>query len=194
MGKPVSRRGTEYAEKSSKKTLSRRGIEYTKKLPLVQNLVTLKGGEMLNKKEIDGTEKFYIRDGFENMDFVRVTEMLATAFWSVGIKLEEVKQGARYSALVVGAFDTDDRQIGYARAVSDKTRFAYIMDVFIDENFRKQGIGQAMVKHILEHPDLKDVYQWVLITKDAQEVYKKLGFQATERGIDWMEIRNPRPR
>ena len=137
---------------------------------------------------------YVIRDGFAKMDFEQVTEMLATAFWSVGIKIDEVKQGARNSALLVGAFDENNRQIGYARAISDKTRFAYVMDVFVDENVRRQGIGQAMVKHILEHPELKDVYQWVLITKDAQEVYQKLGFQVTQRGIDWMEIRNPRPR
>ena len=148
----------------------------------------------IESQETNAEILFHIRDGFDKMDFSRVTEMLATAFWSVGIKIDEVRQGARNSALVVGAFDKDERQIGYARAISDKTRFAYIMDVFVDEHFRRQGIGQAMVRHILEHPELEDVYQWVLITKDAQGVYKKLGFQVTGRGIDWMEIRNPRPR
>jgi len=114
-----------------------------------------------------------IKDGLDNMDFIRVTEMLATSFWSPGILIEEVVKGARNSALVVGAFDQENRQIGYARVISDKTRFAYILDVFVDEVYRQQGIGQAMVKYILAHPDLKEVYQWLLITKDAHEVYKK---------------------
>jgi hypothetical protein len=49
-----------------------------------------------------------------------------------------------------------------------------------------------MVNYILAHQDLKAVYQWLLITKDAHEVYKKVGFKVTERANDWMEIRKPR--
>jgi ribosomal protein S18 acetylase RimI-like enzyme len=135
---------------------------------------------------------YKLKDGFEVMDFIRVTEMLTTAFWSPGILIDEVIQGALHSALVVGAFDSQNRQIGYARVISDRTRFAYILDVIVDENYRKQGIGQAMVNYILAHQSLKAVYQWLLITKDAQEVYKKVGFKVTERKNDWMEIRKPR--
>jgi N-acetylglutamate synthase-like GNAT family acetyltransferase len=126
------------------------------------------------------------------MDFKRVTEMLATSFWSPGILDNEVIKGAQNSALVVGAFNSEDQQIGYARAISDKTRFAYILDVFVNEKYRKQGIGQAMVVHMMAHPEMKDVYQWLLITKDAHEVYQKVGFKITERPNDWMEIRKPR--
>jgi GNAT superfamily N-acetyltransferase len=138
--------------------------------------------------------KYKLKDGCEVMDFVRVTEMLSTAFWSPGIRIDEVMQGALHSALVVGAFDPEDRQIGYARVISDRTRFAYILDVFVHENCRKQGIAQAMVNYILAHPDLKAVYQWLLITKDAHGVYRKVGFQVVSRPNDWMEIRNERPK
>ena len=137
--------------------------------------------------------EYSLKSGFEDMDFVRVTEMLTTAFWCPGIGWEEVVQGARHSAQVVGAFDGGGRQIGYARVISDRTRFAYILDVFVDESCRKQGIGQAMINHFLVHPDFKDVYQWLLITRDAHEVYQKVGFSITERAKDWMEIRRPRP-
>jgi GNAT superfamily N-acetyltransferase len=94
---------------------------------------------------------------------------------------------------VVGAFTTDNEQIGYARVISDKTRFAYILDVIVDEKYRKQGIGQAMVRFILAHQSLKDVYQWVLITQDAHGVYQKIGFNPLSRPADWMEIRQNRP-
>lgn len=48
------------------------------------------------------------------MDFVKVTQMLSQAVWSVGIGVDEVKQGAINSALVVGAFYV---QFGYARVI-----------------------------------------------------------------------------
>jgi hypothetical protein len=72
---------------------------------------------------------FSVKHGFSEMDFDRVTEMPRNAFWSPGIGKPEVLQGARNSALLVGAFTPDGRQIGYARAISDKTRFAYIMEI-----------------------------------------------------------------
>ena len=138
-------------------------------------------------------EEFEIRDGMEAMDFPKVTQMQAKSFWSPGIKIDEVVKGATNSALVVGTFDNAQNQIGYARVVSDKTRFAYIMDVYVDENFRKKGICQEMINYILSHKELKDVYQWLLITKDAHGVYSKVGFKPISNPSAWMEIRNKRP-
>ena len=138
--------------------------------------------------------KYKISDDIKRFDFDKVTGMLHSAFWSEGIGIKEVRQGADNSALVVGAFTPEGNQIGYARAISDKTRFAYILDVYVDERYRKQGIGQGMVKFILNHPSLKDVYQWLLITRDAHGVYSKVGFKQLENPANWMEIRHPRPK
>ena len=134
-----------------------------------------------------------IRFGFENMDFERVTGMLSKAFWCENIKTDEVKKGASNSALVIGVFYNDE-QIGFARVISDKTRFAYILDVYVDERYRRNGIGQLMVNNILKHDDLNDVYQWVLLTKDAHGVYSKSGFKPIRKPDDWMEIRKERPK
>jgi GNAT superfamily N-acetyltransferase len=137
--------------------------------------------------------EYTIRSGFEQMHFDEVTPMLANAYWTPGIGKPEIIRGAQHSALVTGAFDANNRQIGYARVVSDKTRFAYILDVVVHEQFRKQGIGQAMINFLLDCEELKDVYQWLLITSDAHGVYRKAGFVPLSRPGDWMEIRNPRP-
>ena len=139
-------------------------------------------------------EDVTIRDGIEEMNFEKVTKMLSNAFWSLDIKITEVRKGAKNSALVVGAFLPDQTQIGYARVISDKTRFAYILDVYVDENYRKRRIGQKIIKYILNHNELKDVYQWLLITKNAHNFHRKNGFKPTSRPLDWMEIRNERPK
>jgi N-acetylglutamate synthase-like GNAT family acetyltransferase len=134
-----------------------------------------------------------IRYGFKNIDFEKVTGMLSKAFWCENIKIDEVKKGASNSALIIGIFYNNE-QIGYARVISDKTRFAYILDVYVDERYRKSGIGQLMINNILKHDDLKDVYQWVLLTKDAHGVYSKSGFKPIKKPDDWMEIRKDRPK
>ncbi len=131
-------------------------------------------------------------EGLENMDFARVTEMLASAKWSAGISRSEVEQGARGSALVVGAV-VDGVQIGYARVISDCTRFGYLSDVFVDERYRGHGIARMMVDRIVGHERLRDVYQWVLRTSDAQALYAKCGFSPVRQPECWMEIRHDRP-
>jgi GNAT superfamily N-acetyltransferase len=141
---------------------------------------------------MDTTIEFSLRDGFDQMNFDVVSAMLSGSYWCKGIRKDEVITAAQNSALVAGAF-VNNQQVGYARIISDKSRFAYFLDVIVDENYRRQGIGQALVKYIMDHPEVKDVYQWLLITRDAHGVYSKLGFAPVARPADWMEIRKPRP-
>ena len=136
---------------------------------------------------------FTIKFDVSNMDFEKVTAMLSTTYWSPGIGIEEVKQAAKHSAVVAGVF-FNDLQIGYSRVISDKTRFAYVCDVIIDEHFRKNGAGQFMINSIMMHDDLKDVYQWLLVTRDAHNVYAKSGFKELQNPDNWMAIINPRPK
>ena len=133
-----------------------------------------------------------IHDGFEKMNFDKVTQMLSNAFWSKDIGIDEVKQGALNSSLVVGAF-SGGIQVGYARVISDKTRFAYIADVYVDEKYRNNGIAKKMMLYMLSHKSLKDVYHWVLISA-AKELYEKVGFVGVSEPERWMEMRSERPK
>ena len=137
---------------------------------------------------------YVLKSGFSEMDFSRVTCMLENSRWVAGIKIEEVVKGAQNSAFVVGAFTPQGFQVGYARAISDKTRFAYILDVFVDEKHRRKGIAQSMIRYILNSSELKDVYQWALKTQDAHGVYNKVGFHHLLKPEVWMEIRHERPK
>ncbi|MDZ4404290.1 GNAT family N-acetyltransferase [Prosthecobacter sp.] len=139
------------------------------------------------------TPDFIIREGIEAMDFERVHAWLAATYWTPGIARETVERAARHSALVIGAFDAAGIQIGYARLVSDNTRFAYLCDVIVDGAHHGGGIGRAMVRHFLEHPEFATVRTWTLATRDAHTVYAPLGFlpvvDPVSRPDDWMVLR-----
>ena len=120
---------------------------------------------------------YTIREGVAAMDFVRVTAWLAASYWSPGIAGDTVERGARHSAVVIGAFTPDGAQVGYARVVSDCTRFAYLADVIVDEAHRGRGIARAMMRYALDHPELATVRTWTLATNDAHGVYAPLGFR-----------------
>lgn len=69
------------------------------------------------------------------------------------------------------------KQIGFSRVITDFTEFASLWDVFIDEPYRRQGIGKALMKYIMEHPKLKGIFRWFLMTEDAHGLYQKFGFR-----------------
>jgi GNAT superfamily N-acetyltransferase len=122
-----------------------------------------------------------------------IHSMLSKVYWSPNITKNEILKGIKNSALIVGAYIESGQQIGFLRVVSDKVRFAYLQDVVVNEGYRRQGIGSKMVKFALSHPELRDVYQWILITKDAHGVYEKCGFESLKNPEKWMSIIKPRP-
>jgi GNAT superfamily N-acetyltransferase len=75
-----------------------------------------------------------------------------------------------------------------ARVVSDYSIFAYLCDVFIDEEYRGHGLGKWLIQTIMEHPDLKEMRRWVLVTSDAHGLYKQYGFTTIEDPEHWMQL------
>ena len=71
----------------------------------------------------------------------------------------------------------EGKQIGFARVISDGTEFASLWDVFIDEPHRRKGIGQALLKYIFEHHQLRGIFRWFLMTEDAHGLYQKFAFK-----------------
>ena len=70
-----------------------------------------------------------------------------------------------------------DKQIGFARVISDHSEFASLWDVFIDEPYRGKGIGQALLHYVFNHPALKGIFRWFLMTEDAHGLYQKFNFR-----------------
>ena len=71
----------------------------------------------------------------------------------------------------------EGKQIGFARVITDFTEFASLWDVFIDEPYRKKGLGKSMMKYVFEHPNLRGIFRWFLMTEDAHGLYQKYGFK-----------------
>ena len=128
---------------------------------------------------------YQIDDNQERLDFERVHAWLASTYWSPGVARERVEKAARNSSLVVGAYH-EEIQAGYLRIVSDKTTFAWVCDVFVDEDHRGKGIAKAMLRYTQEHPEFQGLRRWVLATKDAHDVYAGVGFELIPNPERWM--------
>ena len=119
--------------------------------------------------------EYRIDEDVSQIDWERVHSWLSSSYWSPGISREWVERAARHSALVLGVYSNRE-QVGYLRVVSDTVRIAYLCDVWIDLDHRGKGLGRAMVRYALEHPELAHV-KWLLATADAHGVYAALGFE-----------------
>lgn len=71
----------------------------------------------------------------------------------------------------------EGKQVGFARVITDYSEFASLWDVFIDEPYRRKGIGQALLKYIFDHPGLRGIFRWFLMTEDAHGLYQKFDFK-----------------
>jgi predicted GNAT family N-acyltransferase len=77
-------------------------------------------------------------------------------------------------SLWVGAW-LDGRLVGFARVVTDGIYRALLEDVVVDETLRGQGIGQALVRHMLDR--LAPVQQVLLVCGDhLVPFYSQHGF------------------
>jgi len=113
------------------------------------------------------------------------------SYWAKGRSLEIVFKSIENS-ICFGAYLENGEQIGFARVVSDKAVFAWVMDVFVIDEFKGNGIGKALMESVLTHPELQNLSRWGLCTFDAHELYKKYGFKELERPEIHMELVTPK--
>jgi N-acetylglutamate synthase-like GNAT family acetyltransferase len=131
-------------------------------------------------------DQFTISTDPARLDVDAIVDMLARAYWAIGRPRERTERGIKNS-LVFGIYD-GNKQIGVARVISDYSIFAYLCDVFIHEDYRTHGLGKWLIQTILEHPDLREMRRWVLVTNDAHGLYKQFGFTSLEDPERWMQM------
>jgi GNAT superfamily N-acetyltransferase len=111
------------------------------------------------------------------------------SYWAEGISRERCEIALRNS-IPFGLF-TDGKQVGYARAITDRATFAYLADVYVLEPHRGRGLGKLLVDSALTHPELAHLRRWMLGTRDAHGLYARSGFVPLEEPARWMEVPNP---
>jgi GNAT superfamily N-acetyltransferase len=120
------------------------------------------------------------------LDLDTIHDYLANrSYWAAGIPRETLEQSIRNS-LCFGVYD-GDRQIGFARAITDRATYAYLADVFILEEYRGRGIGKWLIGCILAHPELQGLRRFALRTRDAHELYRQFGFHEDKNPEKSME-------
>jgi N-acetylglutamate synthase-like GNAT family acetyltransferase len=125
----------------------------------------------------------------ERLDVDAIHAFLERSYWSPGVP-RSVVQRALSNSLCFGVYQAD-RQVGFARVVTDKATFAYMADVYILEPHRGRGLGKRLVESIMAHQDLQGLRRFMLITRDAHSLYAQFGFGAVAAPERIMEVLDP---
>lgn len=119
-----------------------------------------------------------------NLEYI-VNYLSKQSYWAKGRSKERILKSIDGS-LCFGVY-LNEKQIGFARIVTDYAVFAWVMDVFIDPNEQGNGHGKKLIQAITDHPDLQTISRWGLNTLDAQDLYKQYGFETIKNPEIYME-------
>lgn len=127
---------------------------------------------------------FTISTDKSRINLAVVHAALTHSYWAAGIDVPTVQRAIDH-ALCFGMYN-DRQQIGFARVITDYTRFAYLSDVFVLEAYQGQGLGTWLIQVIIDYPPLEGVWRWMLATRDAHSLYAKVGFTELVEPSRWM--------
>jgi len=121
------------------------------------------------------------------LDAVSIHDYLSNdSYWARGRSMDAVLSTIEHS-LCFGLFH-NNKQIGFARVITDHTTFGYLADVYILEEHRGRGLSKWMMECITGYPSLQNLRRFVLATRDAHALYEKFGFKSLSKPERWMEV------
>lgn len=123
------------------------------------------------------------------LDVALIHNFLRRSYWAEDIPLSIVQKSIENS-LCFGVYE-GVLQVGFARVITDYATFGYVADVFIIPTKQKQGLGKKLMAYIMDFPKLRGLRRWHLLTLDAQNLYKRVGFRTPANPEHHMEKRNP---
>ena len=128
--------------------------------------------------------EYVVSTGRERVALDVLHRFLAASYWAEGIAYETVRRSVEHS-LPFGLYH-GETMVGFARVITDYATFAYLADVFVLPEHRGRGLGVWLVECALAHPALRGLRAWGLKTRDAQALYRRLGFGALPSDVSYM--------
>jgi GNAT superfamily N-acetyltransferase len=134
-------------------------------------------------------DEYTISTDKKRLDIGIIHSFLDASYWAAGRSVETIRRSIENS-IPFGLYK-GDQQVGFARVITDYATFAWIADVFVLDPHRGQGLSKWLMEVIISHPKLQGFRRWVLATKDAHDLYRKVGFAELKLPERWMERHDP---
>lgn len=130
--------------------------------------------------------KYYISNELDEKSFEDVVRLLHTTYWAANREESIIKKSFENSICYVAMEEDTNKVLGFARIVTDFATMYYLADVCVDEAYRKNGIGKAIVDKAVNDERLKGCVG-ILLTRDAHGLYEKFGFMKDTPSPMWRD-------
>jgi len=111
--------------------------------------------------------------------------LINESYWATNRSIKTIQLSIKNS-LCFGVYE-DQRQIGFARIITDYATFAWLCDVFILDAYKGKGLGKWLIETITNEPVLKNLRAFLLATRDAHGLYERYGgFKPLDEPTKWM--------
>ena len=134
-------------------------------------------------------DEYTISTDPDRLDLDVVHVFLTQSYWTEGISRDVVQRSIVHS-LPFGLYK-GQRQVGFARIITDRATFAYLADVFVLAPWRGRGLGVWLVETLLAHPDLQGLRTVLLATADAHGLYERFAFAPLARVERFLAVERP---
>jgi predicted GNAT family acetyltransferase len=119
------------------------------------------------------------------LDTAWVHEILSTQYWALG------RSRAVQDAAVAGSWNygvyAGGTQVAYARAVTDGATFAWIADVVVHPEHRRQGLGTLLVDGLMADLEALGLRRVLLkASPEGHDLYRKAGFDGLDEPDAWL--------
>src|ERR1041385_7859257 len=98
--------------------------------------------------------KIYISTDKKLLDVDVIHKFLSEESYWANRRTRKQTERAIENSICFGLYD-GDKQVGFARVVSDCATFAYLGDVFVLNEYRRQGLSKMLMGAVVSHPDLQ---------------------------------------
>ena len=125
-------------------------------------------------------------DDKDKLDMFYIVPALQQSYWAAD-RTQEMVELSIQNSVTVGLF-SEGRQIGFARAVTDKCTFAWICDIMVHPDYRGVGLGKFIVECLGQHPDVAGCQCHLLRTDDGHGLYEHFGYSVCEAMVRNIEV------
>lgn len=132
-------------------------------------------------------EQYYISTDKSKLQLDVIVDFLNNKSYWAQTRSKAIIEKSIANSICFGVFTQENKQVGFARVITDFAVFAWLLDVFIIEDHKGKGLGKMLMQEIMSNNDFSVIKRWGLGTDDAHGLYEKFGFTPLSNPAKMME-------
>lgn len=121
---------------------------------------------------------------------VQLNALLSETYWASGRSVADQRRLNQQSHLILARVEGEEL-LAFVRVALLNSRSAYMGDVIVHPRHRGKGLGTELMQRLFQHPRVREVGRFMLVTRTAQSLYRRFGFEPKYQTDTTFMVREP---